>query len=430
MNIKKQRKNKRIYGYNRKISRCAFISILFTNLFLATIIKGTELNDAVLNSITQDSVTLIYNNIDASNFPRIVSIVSIMNEFGFVTSKLDENNFEVREGGVRELPIKVELLTGGEIGINVALIIDRSGSMLGQPIADAKKATIAFVELMQGWDQSAIVSFSSQPHTDYPFSGNKDSLKAAISRIGAAGGTAIFDALIHSVYLMNARMKNRAVILLTDGADKDSYYSYQEALNTLISHEVRAFTIGLGLNQDSPEESILKELANKTGGLYFYSPTSSDLEEIYQAIYKLLHSQYRITYMTHNPAKDGTLRYVRIDVFVESNTSSDTASYRAPYESDPVITHNPDFKVVPNPFTPNDDGFNDWTEFRKGDGIPENWVISIMDRTGRLIKHLRNGEKVWNGKDESGQIMLPGIYLYIVFDGHQAIHRGLIQLVR
>lgn len=430
MKNQQQKNGNEIFTHKQKFFSLFFISILITNIILVSITKGTELNDAAANSTAQDNITLIYNDINASGFPQIVSVVSVMNELGFSISNLDENNFEVREDGVRELPIKVELLNGGEIGISVALVIDRSGSMMGQPITDAKNAASTFVGLMQGNDQSAVVSFSHQPRTDHTFSHDINALKAAIATIDAAGGTAIFDALIHAVYLMNASMKNRAIILLTDGADKDSYYSYQEALNTLISHEVRTFTIGLGLNQNSPEENVLKEIANKTGGLYFYSPTSGDLKAIYEAIYKLLHCQYRVTYTTHNPAKDGTLRHVRIDVFVNSSTSSDTASYRAPYESGPVIPDNPDFEVVPNPFTPNEDGLNDWTEFRKGDGIPDNWMISIMDRTGRLIKHLRNGETVWNGNDEAGIPVLPGTYLYIVFVGNQALHRGLIQLVR
>jgi VWFA-related protein len=418
-------------NYTGKVCSYVIFSILLINLILVAITKGNESNDAAVNSTTQDKITLVYNDIDALNFPRIVSLVSVMNDFSFVIGVLDENNFEVREDGVRELPITVELITGGEIGINVALVIDCSGSMMGQPITDAKNAASAFVDLMQSRDQSAIVSFSHQPHTDHAFSNDKNALKTAISTINAAGGTAIFDALIHAVYLMSASMKNRAIILLTDGADKDSYYSYQQALSTLLSHEVRTFTIGLNLNQNSPEENILKEIASQTGGLYFYSPTSGDLKKIYEAIYKLLHSQYRITYTTHNPAKDGTLRHVKIDVFVDSYTSSDTANYRAPYEgSNSDRPDSPNFEVVPNPFTPNDDGLNDWTEFRRADGIPDTWAISIMDRTGRLIKQLRNGDTVWNGKDEAGITMLPGTYLYIVLDGNQAIHRGLIQLVR
>lgn len=430
MKIRHQSHRMGVLKHKYLICCISLFSVLILNSIKIANINGTELDDRINNSTILDNIILTYNDIDALAFPRIVSIVSAMNNLGFSINNLNETNFEVREDGVRELPITVELIGGGEIGINVALVIDRSGSMRGQPITDAKNAASAFVNLMQHRDHAAIVSFSHQPQTDHVFSNDINALKAAISTIDAAGGTAIFDALIHAVYLMSASMKNRAIILLTDGADKDSYYSSQEALNTLLSHEVRTFTIGLGLNQNSPEENILKEIASKTGGLYFYSPTSSDLQAIYEAIYKLLHSQYRVTYTTHNPAKDGTLRHVKIDVFVNGSTSADTASYRAPYESGPVIPDNPGFEIVPNPFTPNDDGLNDWTEFRKEDGFPDDWVISIMDRAGRLIKQLRNGEKVWTGKDEAGTTMLPGTYLYIVFDGNQAIHRGLIQLVR
>ena len=431
MKICQQRNRKGILMHKSIISCVRIALILISSSFEMTIINGAELNDGEPLLEPQESIILTYNDIDALGFPRIVSIVSVMNEQGFSVSNLNENNFEVREDGVRELPILVEMLNGGELGVNVALVIDRSGSMMGQPIADAKNAAITFVGLMQGNDHSAVVSFSNSPHTDCAFSNDVNALQAAIGTIGAAGGTAIFDAIIHAVYLMNASMKNRAIILLTDGADKDSYYSSQDALNALISHKVRAFTIGLGLNQNSPEETILKEIASQTGGLYFYSPTSGDLKTIYEAIYKLLHCQYRITYSTHNPAKDGTLRHVRIDVNVNGSTSSDTANYRAPYEGGSVVPPPASgFEVIPNPFTPNDDGYNDWTEFRKSEGVPENWMISIMDRTGRLIKHLQRGEKVWNGMIDSGQLALPGTYLYIVFDGKQAIHRGLIQLVR
>lgn len=415
------------------------ILTLMTTTSLIKVVNSDELDNVFSKDSVSDSLKLVYNDIDATIFPRIVSIVTVTNEVGFIVGKLDENNFEVREDDVRELPIQVEELTGGEIGINVVLTIDRSGSMRGQPIRDAQIASSSFVELMQSKDQSAVVSFSNKPRTDYPFTGDKDSLIAAIAKIDADGSTAIFDALIHSVYLMSDDLKNRAIILLTDGADNKSQHTYPEALNAILSHEIRVFTIGLGLNQSSPEESILIDLAIKTGGLYYYSPTSSDLEEIYRAISKLLHHRYRISYTTHNPAKDGTLRHVRIDVFVNSNTSSDTASYLAPYEVDPVDPidpvdpdepEDPIFEVVPNPFTPNDDGFNDWTEFKKGDDIPQDWNISIMDRAGRLIRYLTNGERIWDGKDKSGRVMFPGFYMYIISKSNRVIHRGLIQLIR
>lgn len=424
---------------------------LFIYLGTVSMVNGEDWNK-YSSIVMLDSLRLTYNDIDATKFPWIVSLVTVTNELGFIVGKLDENNFQVHEDNVRELPILVEELSSGEIGINVVLTIDRSQSMIGLPIEDAKKAASTFVELMQSLDKSAIVSFNQEPRTDHPFTGNINSLKAAISNLNASGYTAVFDAVMHSVNLMTIDLKNRAIILLTDGADNRSRHTYQEVLNALLSHEIRAFTIGLGLTQNSPEENILKDMASKTGGLYFYSPTSKELEQIYRAISQLLHHRYRVSYTTHNPAKDGTLRHVRIDVTVNRQSSSDTASYLAPYEAkppidpvdppddpddppepppDPVVPpKEPIFEVIPNPFTPNGDGYNDRAEFRQGDNIPPEWLISIMDRAGRLVKRLSHGERFWNGTNESGQLLLPGCYLYLVTNGDQILHRGLIQLIR
>lgn len=90
----------------------------------------------------------------------------------------------------------------------------------------------------------------------------------------------------------------------------------------------------------------------------------------------------------------------------------------------------PEVEVVPNPITPNDDGYNDEVEFRRDGGIPPNWVIQIMDRTGLVIRQLSNGEDRWNGRDEQGKLMLPGAYLYTIRDGKRLVKRGVLGIIR
>ena len=422
-----------------KLAIVSAVAILVTGFCLVQAIEGTEINSFSSTFSATDSLKLIYNDIDATNFPRIVSLVTVTNDVGLIIDNLDETNFAVHENSVRELPILVEEIFDPKVDVNVVLTIDQSNSMSGHPIQDERTAASIFVSLMQGRDQSAIVGFARESTTIHPFSGDKGSLITAISRMDVNGGTAIYDALMYSADLTRSILKNRVIILMTDGGDNSSQHTFEEALNKLISMEVRVFPIGLGLQQNSSAEKVLKDLAAATGGIYYYSPTSSDLEQIYRAISMLLHHRYRISYTTHNPAKDGTRRHVSIDVLLRANTSSDTSSYRAPYEVnpvdpidpvDPIVPDGPVFQVLPNPFTPNDDGLNDKTEFKQNGGVLLDWGISIMDRYGRMIKRVHKDERYWDGTDETGQVMKPGCYLYIISDDDQIFKRGLIQLIR
>ncbi len=87
-------------------------------------------------------------------------------------------------------------------------------------------------------------------------------------------------------------------------------------------------------------------------------------------------------------------------------------------------------EVTPNPFTPNDDGRNDRVEFRREGGIPPDWRIAILDRSARLVRRLQAGQDFWDGRNESQQLVLPDIYLYLIQDGETIVKRGVIALVR
>ena len=438
MKTEQQRYNKRKVPEKYRIIVFTIPLILTAICFSIATVKSEELTKFRSEAPTINNLSLIYNSIDASGFPRIVSLVNVLDEADLIVTKLDTNNFEVHEDNVRGRPIEViELLTPEEPP-NVVLTIDAISSMIDKPLQDAKNAAIAFVNLMQGDDKSAVVHFNRQTSTDHDFSNNKNLLISVIQNIKSVEGTAIYDALLHSADLLRGIIKNRVIILLTDRADQNSCHTYRDALKAVIPLEIRIFTIGLNINAGNSEGNVLKNLASETGGLYFRSPSSNDLELIYQAISGILHHSYQISYSTHNPAKDGTLQHVRIDVAVNTSTSWDNASYRAPYEEtndDTVTPPNPipsdsAFEGVPNPFTPNNDRLNDWVEFKKRDTFPQEWNITIMDRSGTLIRHLIDGGNIWDGNDKSGNIMLPESYLHFFANGKHVIHRDLIQLVR
>ncbi len=271
-------------------------------------------------------LTLHYPQIEAAQFPRIVSYVTAVDSTGATIGGLTQDQFVVREDSTRELPILVEEITNSSEGISVVLAMDRSGS-IEEELADAKSAATAFVNLMGAKDQAALVSFASDVRTNQTFTQERTLLTTAIQGLVAKGGTAIYDAALVCADLLQSVSGRKAIILMTDGLDKDSQTTLEQAVQRFAGAGIPIFAIGLGAEVS---ETNLRMLAESSGGRYYFSPTSKQLEEIYRAIATLLHHSYRITYNTHNPTTDGSLRKVRIDVNSKAAAAFAYNSYRAP----------------------------------------------------------------------------------------------------
>jgi VWFA-related protein len=276
------------------------------------------------------SLTVVYNQIVSSSFPTIRSYVTVMTSNGSPVTGLSTSNFSVREDGVNETLTEVSSVGNAGTTISVALVVDRSGSMLGQSISDAKAAAMAFVNLLQTTDKSAVISFSDLVNVDCDFTTNKSTVVSAINGLTASGSTALFDAVYESVNRAALQSDRKAVIALTDGADNASTHTIDQAITQAKQQSVPIFTIGLGLTSGSTDEQNLQRIAQETGGQYYRSPSSSDLLQIYQQISQQLQNQYLITYSTHHPARDGSTRTVSISATYNNQTDTKQRTYTAP----------------------------------------------------------------------------------------------------
>lgn len=122
-----------------------------------------------------------------------------------------------------------------------------------------------------------------------------------------------------------------------------------------------------------------------------------------------------------------------IDIAV-TNTDSDkvTILYNEGGSRTPA-SRNGQISAWPNPFTPNDDGFNDQTGFSFADADVQNPVLEVFNFEGRHIRTNRNmeGSKLfWDGYDDNGRMQLPGVYIYVIKDGSKAIASGIVTLAR
>lgn len=184
-----------------------------------------------------------------------------------------------------------------EIPVDVMLIIDRSGSMDddcpgGQAdpgetpckINDAKTAAKYFVDLMNpDMDKVGLVSFSTSSTLDQGLTFDQTAVKNAIDSLSVGGRTAIGSGIntANNELINNGRVEEVWVeILLSDGKENEGSDPIGNA-NIANASGIVIYTIGLGPDAD---EYLLQDIANITGGKYYFAPSGTDLEEIYEEI--------------------------------------------------------------------------------------------------------------------------------------------------
>jgi hypothetical protein len=141
--------------------------------------------------------------------------------------------------------------------------------------------------------------------------------------------------------------------------------------------------------------------------------------------------------ITGNPAKSTfswkPSSYSDVGTYTVFFTAEDAEECHFTEKCNITITIEYTVSVGPNPFTPNQDGFNDVVYFSFESMELESPVLNIFSMNGREIVALdqpSGSEFCWDGKNEDGDDQRPGVYIYLLQDGSEEIASGTIVLAR
>lgn len=171
-------------------------------------------------------------------------------------------------------------------GINVTLILDKSGSMSGQKIADAKNASKMLIDRLNPNDIVSIIAYDNQPHViarAQPVL-HPEMIKAKINQIRANGGTALYHGVETGAHELQKYFTDNQIsraILLSDGIANvgPSTPNELEALGRrLASDGISVSTIGLGLGYN---EDLMARLAASSDGTHQFAESPSDLAQAF-----------------------------------------------------------------------------------------------------------------------------------------------------
>ena len=178
----------------------------------------------------------------------------------------------------------------------VILVVDTSGSMQGEKIANAVEATANFIQRLERDDEIIVLPFSDQVK-EIELSGRAgdvaERLGERVRGLFAEGGTALYDAVCAAAERVNAvRAEDEAagekrlygIVVLSDGQDTASSRTENDMFNCLPSGEdvqgIKVFTIAYG---DDADKDLLLRVANRTNGKTFTGDPAT-IERVYTAI--------------------------------------------------------------------------------------------------------------------------------------------------
>ena len=246
-------------------------------------------------------------------------------------NNVPQGDFHVFEDGVAQ---SIETFTREEVPISYGLAVDTSGSLRSQlqSVIDAGKTII---NSNKRGDETFLVRFisSDKIETVQDFTDNKELLNDGLDSFYVEGGqTAIIDAVYLSAEHVSEYRKGdesdrrrRALIVITDGEDRNSFYKQEQLFSRLREEDVQIFVIGFvneldkeaGLIRKSPRDkavNLINRLASETGGRAFFPESISQLPEIANEIIRDLRTQYVLSYNPTNKAQDGTYRAIKVTV--------------------------------------------------------------------------------------------------------------------
>jgi len=226
-----------------------------------------------------------------------------------VTSGLEAKDFAVAEDGVRQQIVRFERVT--DLPIHAAVAIDVSASM-AKSLEAAQAAALQFLQgTVRPKDRAAVITFNDHPSLAVKFTRDLRTLAGGLAGLKAERGTALYDSLVFSFYNFNGLKGRRAILLLSDGKDEGSRFTFEETLEFARRAGVAVYAIGLG---EGVERRKLARFSEETGGRAFFPRDAGELAGIYATIQEELRSQYLIAYQSTTTRNDPGFRVVDLKV--------------------------------------------------------------------------------------------------------------------
>jgi Ca-activated chloride channel homolog len=253
--------------------------------------------------------------------------VSVVDRDGVTHDNIDRSLFRVLDNGA-EAKI-IEFGKAFDQPISIALLIDSSASMTYSMKRAAKAASEFVQHALKSGDRCSVTAVQDVPRRKQPLTEDRDAIAKALDGIAPAGRTALYDSVASAIRELREEKNRRAIVLLTDGDDTASNWSFPEVENLAREAGIPIYFIVYEGEDAARNLDRLSYLANQTGG-FVATATQQNLMARYDEIERDLRAQFAITYQISDFGKTNEWRNVRVLVNSPKLTARTIRGYFTP----------------------------------------------------------------------------------------------------
>jgi len=250
-----------------------------------------------------------------SSVELTVVTATVRDENGKLVTGLPREAFEISEDST---PVPVAQFTNERVPLGLGLLLDISDSMFGRRIKDAESAVEQFLtSLLDPADAFFVMTFNHQPRLIFGWKTAPDGVHEALESLKPTGSTAIYDAMLSAIPLLENRPRERAaIVLITDGDDTASDATLYDLRPALVRSDAFVYAIAI----DTPEPQFiarrmnvntLNEITSQSGGRTEVVRSTADISVATASIADELNHQYVLGYSSPHPG-DGRYHSIRV----------------------------------------------------------------------------------------------------------------------
>ena len=253
-----------------------------------------------------------------TNTDLITVTVTVTDTYGRYVSGLGKGAFTILD---EKKPQEITYFSDDDSPVSVGVIFDVSGSMGGDKIKRARDALSKFIQTSHNMDEYFLIAFNSRAQLLLDKTRDGNQVLDKLTFVQTRNNTALYDACYLGVEkVQRGAHPKRALLLISDGQDNNSRYTFGELRRLLKESDVTLYGIGIlsgsdaGSSMGMEGQGILDELASVSGGKAFFPRSNAEMDDIFEQIALELRHQYSIGYKPLNFTNDGRWHKIKVRV--------------------------------------------------------------------------------------------------------------------